>query len=458
MTLYESIANHQEDLISTLQECIRIPSVYAEDDSGYPYGLENHRCLEYVLEKASAMGFSTHNMDDRVGWCEYGEGEEMVVVLGHLDVVPAGVGWDDSPFSGAVKDGRIYGRGAADDKGPMIAALYALLALKECGVTTKRRIRLLFGCDEERGGSDMAYYNAHGGEIPVMGITPDADYPLINGEKGLLTESYTKAMAQTGSIRLMSIQGGAAHNIVPDKAVAQLACSAEQAKAIAAMRGEKVQCTPTDTGITIEAFGTNAHGSMPWQGENAIGRLLLFLDKLPLEGDLKDAVHLLAEKLGMEWDGKSLGIDLHDDVSGPLTFNLGVIRGDEATITIDVNYRYPVTKSFDQCAPQCKAQMESGGFIQSKHMHNHALYKAPDSPLVQMLMQIYKDYTGDLEAQPKSIGGGTYAKAIPNTIAFGAAFPDDEDCIHKPNEYVKIDRLMDNTRILANAMCALANN
>jgi len=110
MTLYESIANHQEDLISTLQECIRIPSVYAEDDSGYPYGLENHRCLEYVLEKASAMGFSTHNMDDRVGWCEYGEGEEMVVVLGHLDVVPAGVGWDDSPFSGAVEDGRITGK------------------------------------------------------------------------------------------------------------------------------------------------------------------------------------------------------------------------------------------------------------------------------------------------------------------------------------------------------------
>jgi len=196
---------------------------------------------------------------------------------------------------------------------------------------------------------------------------------------------------------------------------------------------------------------------MPWQGENAIGRLLLFMDKLPLEGELKDAVHLLAEKIGMEWDGKALGIDLHDEVSGPLTFNLGVIRGDESSLTIEVNYRYPVTTSFDQCAPQFKAQMESGNFLQTEHHHSLALYKSPDSPLVRTLMQVYKDYTGDMDAQPKSIGGGTYAKAIPNTVAFGAAFADDEDCIHKPNEYVKVDRLMDNARILANAMTALAN-
>ena len=174
---------HRDALIADLQGCIRIPSVYADDESGYPYGKPVQECLEYMLETARRLGFPVHNMDNQVGWCEYGQGEEMVAVLCHLDVVPEGDGWSVPPYEGLVKDGRIYGRGTMDDKGPALAALYGLAALREAGLTPRRRIRLIFGLNEETGSADMKYYLRHGGEVPVMGITPDGEYPVINGER-----------------------------------------------------------------------------------------------------------------------------------------------------------------------------------------------------------------------------------------------------------------------------------
>ena len=184
------LSPYQDRLVHSLQSCIRIPSVYADDGSGHPYGQPVHDCLQYMLKLSSDMGFATGSCDGHVGWCEYGEGEEMVAILGHLDVVPAGEGWSVDPFGGDLKDGRVYGRGSMDDKGPTMAALYALLALKEAGLPLKRRIRILYGLNEETGSADMKYYLKHGGEVPVMGITPDGEYPVINGEKGLVTEYY----------------------------------------------------------------------------------------------------------------------------------------------------------------------------------------------------------------------------------------------------------------------------
>ncbi len=459
MEFRKLIEEKREHLISDLQGCIRIPSVYAEDDSGYPYGKAVQDCLEYMLETARKLGFSTHNMDNQAGWCEYGEGEEMTAVLCHLDVVPEGDGWTVPPYEGLVADGRIYGRGTMDDKGPAVAALYALLALKESGAALKKRVRVIFGLNEETGSADMKYYLNHGGEVPVMGFTPDGEYPVINGEKGLVNETFTCRFRQDGEFRLLELEGGEAHNIVPAEACARLSCSREMAEQIAAMQEEKVTCTLTEDGIRIKAAGVSAHGGTPWEGENAIGRLMMFLNRLPLSEDLARTVKLLAEKIGMECDGESLGIAMEDEVSGGLTMNLGVIqgtvKGEECEISVKLNYRYPVTKSFEDCGPKVEAAFAEAGFQVSALNHKAGLYMEPDSPLVSKLLEVYTRCTGQ-EAAPKSIGGGTYAKMMPNTLAFGPIFPGDEVREHKPDEYMELDRLIDNAEIMAEAMYELA--
>ena len=456
MRFHAYIERHQDELIRDLQSLIRIPSVYREDGSGFPYGRPVQDCLERMLQLAESLGFSTVNMDNQLGWCEYGEGEEMVAVLGHLDVVPEGEGWSVPPYDGLVKDGRIYGRGAMDDKGPTAAALYALKAIAESGLPLRRRIRILFGLNEETGSADMKYYRAHGGEIPVMGFTPDGAYPVINGEKGLITETYACRLAQEGSVRLLEMRGGTAHNIVPNYAMARLACPAPAAEAICAVQAEKIACTRTAEGVLIEAAGVNAHGGTPHEGENANGRLVQFMAKLPLEGQLAGVIGFLADKLGMEYDGKSLGIAMEDEVSGTLTNNFGVLLGDENTIEVRLNYRYPVTKSFDMCGPQVMAAFEAAGFERTASQHKNCLYMPEDSELVRRLMGVYRACTGDTAASPKSIGGGTYAKMLPNVVAFGPVFPGDEVREHKPDEYMEISRLMDNANMLAEAMYALA--
>ena len=220
MELSECVKRQEPALLSCLRENLRIPSVQGEPEEGAPYGREVRRSLDHVLAAAEALGFDTVNMDGHVGWCEYGSGAEMVAVLGHLDVVPAGDDWSFDPWGGESRDGRIFGRGSMDDKGPAVAALFALAALRDSGLPIRRRIRVLWGCNEESGSADMKYYLAHNGEIPVMGFTPDGEYPVINGEKGIINATFEREMDQVGDLRLISLHGGTAPNVVPSSACA----------------------------------------------------------------------------------------------------------------------------------------------------------------------------------------------------------------------------------------------
>ena len=456
MRFNELLEKSMPDLIRDLQGCIRIPSIYLADDSGYPYGRPVQECLEYTLKLAESLGFTVHNMDNQLGWAEYGEGEEMVAVLGHLDVVPEGDGWTTDPYGGEVRDGRIYGRGTMDDKGPTITALYALKAIKDSGVKLNRRIRVIFGLNEETGSADMKYYAAHGGEVPVMGFTPDGEYPVINGEKGLINETYTCEFTQSGPLYLKKIVGGTAHNIVPHQAVAEFVCEAPLADEIAAKSAEGVTVKRTAEGFIVEAEGVSAHGGTPSEGINANGRLVLFLKDLPLEGKLAVAIRFLAEKIGMEYDGKSLGIYLEDDLSGPLTNNFGVLNASETSMEVKLNYRYPVTKTYEDCGPAVLKAFDEAGFALTGAVRKNRLYMPAESELIQRLMKVYTDATHDFESKPKSIGGGTYAKMLPNVVAFGPIFPGDEVREHKPDEFMELSRLLDNGNIIAEAMYALA--
>ena len=390
-----------------------------------------------------------------MGWCEYGDGPEMIAVLGHLDVVPEGEGWSFDPFGGEIRDGKIFGRGTMDDKGPTMAALYALAAIRDTGLPLRRRIRLLLGTNEETGSQDMKYYRAHGGELPVMGFTPDGEYPVINGEKGIVNVTYHKDYAQTGDVRLTRLSGGSAPNVVPAAARAEIACPAELAARLASESTETVVWTPRPGGAVLEVRGVSAHGSTPELGENAIGRMMQALAALPLRGGAAEAVRFLAEKIGMETGGESLGIALRDDISGSLTLNLGTVEGDETGLTVRINYRYPVTKRLEDCEPILWRAFGEAGFALAEQIHKASLYVPADSELVRTLLEVYARETG-LPAAPKSIGGGTYAKSMPNIVAFGPIFPGDEVREHKPDEFIEIDKLMRNAQIIAEAMYQLA--
>ena len=446
------IRAHADELLAELAALIQIPSVASEPEEGAPYGREPLRCLEHMLALCERLGLRTGRMDNRVGWCEYGDGAEMVGVLVHLDVVPAGGGWTEAePFSGEIKDGRIYGRGTMDDKGPAVGAVYALAALKDAGVKLTRRIRILFGTSEEVGCNDIAWYVEHGGELPVIGFTPDAEYPVINGEKGIIDATYVKTLHQTGAYRLLKLEGGTASNISPAHAVAEIACPADAAAKIAA---DKVTVTPIEGGIRVEAAGVSVHGSTPELGENAVGRLAQALAQLPFEGDAADCIAFLADRIGMECHGESLGLAMRDDL-GPLTFNLGVMKLKDDALSLSFTIRYPVSKTYDDVFPRVERAFTLGGFTLTDQWSKPSLYVSPESELIRKLSKVYEKQTGSAAAL-KTLGGGTYAKSMPNLVAFGPIFPGDVVREHQANEYVPVEWVLRNAEIIGAAMYELA--
>ena len=455
MKLKDYVLQRKAEMITCLQENLRIPSVQGDALPDAPYGSTVKEALLHALNTAESLGFRTVNVDNHLGWCEYGEGEEMIGVLGHLDVVPAGDGWTCDPYGGQIREGKIWGRGTTDDKGPTIAALFALAALRDSGLPLRRRVRILFGCNEETGSADVKYYLNHGGEVPVMGFTPDGEYPVINGEKGIINATYSRTYQQRGDFKLISIHGGTAPNVVPAMASAKIECPADISDKLEQLNVSKVHFTKTEYGVFVEAEGISAHGSTPEEGENAIGRLLLALDVLPFSGEVADAVHFLATHLGMETDGTAAGIALHDAVSGGLTLNLGTLHADDNKITLKINYRYPVTKSYLDCAPILNQIFADAGFKLETEVHKEKLYIPQDSQLISTLLNVYHQQTG-LEGSAKCVGGGTYAKMLPNTVAFGPIFPGDEVREHKPDEDIEIGSLIKNAQIIAAAMYEMA--
>ena len=334
-----------------------------------------------------------------------------------------------------------------------MASLFALKAIRDLGIPLNRRVRLLFGLNEETNDRDVLYYKAHGGEIPVLGFTPDGEYPLINGEKGILNESYAVQLHQTGAWQLSRVQGGVAGNVVPDYACAVLTAPAGASLPDA----EHITVTAIPGGYQVEAVGVSAHGSHPEQGENDIGRLVCYLDRLPLEGDAKQAVHFLAEKLGTDPYGERLlGHRLEDALSGPMSCNWGLIEGDAQHLWVKLNYRYPVTMERADCQPAVQAAFEAAGWALDGQVHKEKLYYPAETPLVSALLEVYRDATGD-NAPPKCIGGGTYAKMLPNVVAFGPLFAGDPVTEHQPDECIDLERLVQNAQIIANAIVKLAN-
>jgi len=464
MEFLKLIDSYKEDIIKSTQDIVKIKSVEGEKKDNMPFGEGPYEALKYALDLAENMGFKIKNLDNYAGHAEYGEGGEIVGVLVHLDVVPEGDGWTYPPYSGEIHDGKIYGRGTIDDKGPAIACLYALKALKDSNVKLNKKIRIIFGTNEESGWGCVKYYFAHE-KTPDLAFTPDADFPVIHGEKGIIVFDLVKKLTSNKckDITIESIKGGNAANMVPD--YCEVVIDADNMSEIEERLNEFVSATNyplslvRENGkIKITARGVSAHGSTPEKGENAITYLMAFLGKIiDLNSQVGEFVKIYNERIAFKHHGESIGCGFEDDVSGKLNFNPGVIKGDENEIRLTINVRYPIKSSAKEVYEGIRENLKDTGIelVEGKG-DNKPLYVPKDHPLVQKLMKVYKEYTKDAESQPIVIGGGTYARALPNAVAFGPLMPGQEELAHQKDEYISIDHLMLITKIYAHAMFELA--
>ena len=432
----ESLLQMKEEMIRALCANLRIQSDAQPPEPGKPNGDGPARALEHALHTAARMGFATKSVDGHAGCVDYGEGKEMVAVLGHLDVVPAGEGWTFPPYGGKIEDGRIYGRGALDNKGPMFAALYGLKAIKDSGLPLDRRIRLIFGTSEETTFADMEYYVTQE-ELPVAGFTPDSDFPVIYAEKGILHVTFSRTFSdmEETDVSLESLQGGTVVNMVPDRAEAALLVGGRR--------------------VNLAAAGASAHGSKPEDGVNACFALLELLSHQDLPVAMQDAFAFLTYALTHETIGENLGLAMADEPSGPLSVNLGLLEGGADYIRGSLDIRYPVTVSRDTVLALLEESFMKGGFGIESLSHKQPLYRPKDDALVLTLMRVFEEKTGIVHP-PISTGGGTYARAMPNILAFGPCFPGDVYAFHQPDESITTDHLLLLSQIYAQAMYALA--
>lgn len=461
MDLNIKIEEMSQEIIKSTQGIVRIKSVEGEPREGMPFGQGPYNALKYALDLSERLGFKAVNLENYIGYAEYGEGEEYIGVLGHLDVVPEGDGWVYPAYGAEIHDGKIYGRGTMDDKGPIISALYGLKAIKDSQIKLSKKVRIIFGTNEESGCGEIEHYFKTE-KAPVAGFTPDAEYPIINGEKGLTIFDFVKDLKFVGNNDVIKyIKGGQKANMVPDYCEAGVITNQVQKVLLYAhnfkeITGYDVTAEVKNDMVVIKSVGVSAHGSTPELGKNAIMQLFGFIEQLGFEdSDILDFIKFYNEYVGLETDGEAFGVGLRDDVSGNLSFNVGTIDINEDRAKMTVNLRYPVTCTFEEMMKGVNATLEGSGIRVENMQYQKPLYFPEDHPIIKTLSKVYEEQTG-AKAGLLSIGGGTYAKEMPNIVAFGPLFPGEPELIHQANEYIKIEDLIKNTKIYAQAIYELA--
>ena len=420
----------KQQLLDALLGLVAIDSVAMIDaDDAHPYGVGPARALDYVMHLCAELGIRTGSLDGKVAWAEIGQGEEIVGILSHLDVVPAGEGWTHNP-KGEVCGDRLYGRGVVDDKGPTIAVLFAMRELQEANVPLHRRIRLILGQSEETGcWDDMAYYGDHE-QKPVFGFTPDADFPAIYGEKGILNFELSMPLEGSG---VLYAEGGDAGNMVP------------------------AWCRVTVEGSngpqTLKVEGKSAHASTPQKGLNAISVMMDQLGQLGFEGKFLEFYN---RHIGYDVHGSKMGCGLEDDRSGLLTLNAGLLRTADDRLTLTLDIRNPVTFTRADVQEALEKTCAPYGISVACTEDMAPIYMEKEGEVVQAMVSVYREVTGD-PSEPVVIGGGTYARAMPGIVAFGPMQPGRECTEHQKDEYILLEDLFQAAEIYRRTMERLAN-
>lgn len=451
----KEVLKYKDELINDTRKLLQINSELTTFDpnrTGAPFGLGNKEALDFMLDLAKKDGFNVLNVDGYAGHIEYGDSKEYIGSIGHLDVVPAGSDWTYPPYEAKIVDGKIYARGTEDDKGPTMAVYYAMKILKNLGVKLNTRIKLILGLDEESGWRCMDYYFKKHPQAPKAGFIADADFPLIYAEKGI-TNTIIKGSFDNSI--LLSVNGGLRTNMVPESAFATLVYKDEYKNLLNKylkdnnLLGEVIKDNDV---LLFKVYGKSAHGAFPDDGINALSLLFEGLKSLNLNNELVD---FLNKYLTNDNLGKKLGISYYDDEMGDLTVNMGLVKTNDNLFEIVLNIRYPKGVDYQKDVFERIESLLNKGYNLSVNHHQKLLYKDPNSDLIQTLLKVYRKHTNDL-SEPITIGGGTFARATENVVAFGPHFPNKPTYIHQKDEYIEIDDLILATIIYTESLYELA--
>ena len=456
-------------MINDLARLIEINTTSAPASEGAPFGIGNRKALDVFCDMAKNYGLAVGNDDGYAAWAEYGDGQRLIGILGHLDVVPAGAGWSTDPFRLTVENGMLIGRGVSDDKGPVVACLHALARLKKENVKLNGRVRLIVGSNEEEGSACVKHYVKHC-EVPVVAFTPDSDFPVTASEKGILHLEISLPLSDLAANSYFSVEGGEKANIVPNFCKVVIKNNSAIYKKLSAwavpadiLKTEKVALAlathgcdladfsiyPSGENIEMTARGIAAHASTPLKGDNAVTKMLVLLAALSDD----DALNLAAEIFGTRRPEEKLGIACRDE-SSEMTVNVGVCRkhGDKLVLTLD--FRIPACMNAEEVIKAVKAVF--GFNAEYKTLHSSPVLSVDENGLlVRTLMQVYRECTGDNESKPLHIGGGTYAKELPCCVAFGAVFPGRDTHMHDADECYPVEDFYKLEEIYYKAILAL---
>ena len=451
MDLKEKVLDYKDEVVKEIQNAIRVKSVKEAPLPGMPFGEGPAKALDHFMDLAKKLGFKAENFDNYAIHIDMGEGKETLGILAHVDVVPEGDNWTYPPYSGTIADGKIFGRGTLDDKGTAVISLFAMKAIADSGIKLNKKIRMILGADEESGSACLKYYF---GELkmpyPDIAFTPDSSFPVTYAEKGMVRVKIKKKF---NTLQDVVIKGGNAFNSVPNEAHGVIPVD---------MLGEvrnknKVEFVREGNIYKVFSAGIPAHGAYPSKGYNAVSALFEVLKNIEVKNEeLKGLVTFFDKFVKMETDGKSFGVKCTDGETGELTLNLGKMSLENNELEICLDMRVPVKIELDKIEETIKKNTEDYGYEFELYSKSKPLYVPKDSFLVSTLMNIYKELTGDNDAQPVAIGGGTYAKHAKNAVAFGALLPDQEDRMHQRDEYLEISKIDKLLQIYVEAIYRLA--
>lgn len=435
------IENNFENMKADLKKLVSYNSVYSDDEK--PFGSVNRKVLDEALKMMEEKGLRTENVDYYAGYGETGEGEKLIGILAHLDVVPAGEGWDSDPFEMIEKDGKVYGRGVSDDKGGVVASMYALKYLIDEKYPFKKRVRLILGCNEETGSACIAHYVEKKGQIDY-GFTPDGNFPGIYAEKGMYM-----AKVVGHDTKIIDIKGGEASNVVCKKVTAVLpegSFDEDRFKAFLDEHGLKYEIEHKEN-IEIVVHGVAAHASMPDLGVNAISHLFEGLYAAGIDDKFISWFH---EHFALTVHGELIGLQSIEDKISNSSINFGVIRMNGKDLEMSLDMRFAVMSNTKKVCDLMNFSDEKNELVVGDLVE--PLYFDINTPMIRALKKAYEDVTGDHESQMEAIGGGTYAKAINNCIAFGCEFRDEDNHIHDANESLVLENFKKQVEIYIEAI------
>lgn len=450
------LSEHKDEMLKDLESLIKIPSVRSDAKPDMPYGENAAKAVCQAEKFVKAAGLKVRNIGNYVLTADLGDDEPELGILCHLDVVPEGTGWTYPPYELTLADGRLYGRGIIDNKGPAVAALYAMKAIKDLKIPLKKSVRLILGSDEENGSSDMEEYQKLE-SFPPMLFTPDGVYPVINIEKGM-ARFELKADFKNGNNtkQVLSVNGGKTINAIPSEAEAVVCgyAEAEIAKSESKIIGAEFETEKLNNSqIKILSHGKNAHASTPELGANAITALLSLLKELKPQDELSEKLTALLTAFPYgETDGTHANLNAKDDISGALTLAFTVLNSDDTSVKANLDIRFPLCESVESVTEKLKKAVPD--FNVTLLMGDEPHHVPEESEFVQTLLKVYEAETGD-KGYCKAIGGGTYVHNTAGGVAFGAEFPGEENNMHGADESISLDSLMKNAYIIARAIIEL---